>query len=379
MEMMILINAIIVDDENLAVDYLDAVLKRFDYLSIVGKYYTSLDALNSFTTNNEHVDIAFLDINMPELDGIELAQLIIEKSPHTKIVFTTGHENFAIEAFELSATDYLLKPITFNRIEKAINRCINQLKLNPKKANDTYTVCSFQSLTFIKNNNWTEPIIVRFRTTKVRSIFCYLLHYNSVSISKDVLVELFWPELDLEKAYTQLYNAIYQIRKSLADYHIPITIKNLEDSYTLLLNNVKYNVQLFKESFQNLPPVSKENIDQYKQILKYYRGDFLQSENYIWTESEREVLRLLWLQHIILIADFYEDHDNIKEAISLYLHLQSIDPYYEKSYVKLIQLYKKIGHTHFSNTQLEHLKKLLQDESDSKIIEDIYKELGITL
>ena len=362
MEVSILVNVIIVDDENLAVDYMEAMLNRFDYISVVGKYYNPFDALNNLANNQ--IDIAFLDIHMPEFSGIELAKAIIEQSPHTQIVFTTGHDTYAIKAFELYATDYLLKPLTFARIEKSVKRCMEQLKHTPKQPKETYTVCAFHSLTFIKNNNWEQPIIIRWRTAKVRSIFCYLLHYNHVTISKDALIELFWPELDLDKAYTQLYNTVYQIRKGLTDHGIPIEIKNLGDAYSLQLNDVKYHVQLFKERIQNLSPINENNIDEYHQVLNYYRGEFLKDENYLWTESEREALRVLWLQHLTAMADFYEANKNIKEAISLYLHLQSIDPFYEQSYVKLVQLYLEIGHSHSAHSQSEQLQKLLHDETE---------------
>lgn len=366
MEVSILVNVIIVDDENLAVDYMEAMLNRFDDISVIGKYHNPFDALNHVA--NDQIDIAFLDIHMPEFSGIELAKAISEQSPHTQIVFTTGYDTYAIKAFELYATDYLLKPLTFSRIEKAVKRCMEQLKHTPIQPKETFTVCAFHSLTFIKNNNWDQPIMIRWRTAKVRSIFCYLLHYNHVSVSKDSLIELFWPELDLDKAYTQLYNTVYQIRKGLTDHGIPIEIKNLGDAYTLLLNDVKYNVQLFKERIQKLSPITDMNLDEYQQVVNYYRGEFLQDENYLWTESEREALRVLWLQHLTMMADFHEANKNTKEAISLYLHLQTIDPYYEKSYAKLVQLYLEIGHSHSAHSQSEQLHKLLHDETGLNLV-----------
>jgi two-component system LytT family response regulator len=108
---------IVVDDEITARNILKKYIQDVQFLDLVGEFKNAIDALAFINTNK--VDLIFLDIEMPKLSGINLAK-IIDNS--TKIIFTTAHREFALEGFELSAVDYLLKPISFERFIKAIQK-----------------------------------------------------------------------------------------------------------------------------------------------------------------------------------------------------------------------------------------------------------------
>ena len=110
-------NCIIVDDEPHAIKILESYIRSLDQLKIVGTCSNAFRAINIL--NNEKVDLIFLDINMPKLLGTQLLKTL-QYPP--KVIFTTAHKDYAIEAFELDAIDYLLKPISFERFLKAVNK-----------------------------------------------------------------------------------------------------------------------------------------------------------------------------------------------------------------------------------------------------------------
>ncbi|MBC8767739.1 response regulator transcription factor [Arenibacter sp. BSSL-BM3] len=110
-------NCIIVDDEPHAIKILESYISSLDQLKIVGTCNNGFRAINIL--NNQKVDLIFLDINMPKLLGTQLLKTL--QSP-PKVIFTTAHKDYAIEAFELDAIDYLLKPISFERFLKAVNK-----------------------------------------------------------------------------------------------------------------------------------------------------------------------------------------------------------------------------------------------------------------
>jgi DNA-binding LytR/AlgR family response regulator len=101
----------IVDDEFIAREVLETHLAKISSISIVGAYANALEAFNALRENS--VDLVFLDINMPEISGISFAKSI---NKNIKIIFTTAYRDYAIEGLELQAIDYLLKPISFERI-----------------------------------------------------------------------------------------------------------------------------------------------------------------------------------------------------------------------------------------------------------------------
>lgn len=126
-----MISCYIVDDEDHAIEMLSKYIKRTPYLELLGTENNPLMALNSLSSGLITPDITFLDINMPQLSGMELSGLI---HFNTLIIFTTAFSNYAIQAFENNALDYLMKPIGYDRFLKSVNKA--QLKKQTLVASD---------------------------------------------------------------------------------------------------------------------------------------------------------------------------------------------------------------------------------------------------
>lgn len=108
---------IIVDDEPLAIEVLKKHVGRIEQLELVAECTDAVEAFNLL--RNENVDLIFLDIQMPELSGIEFVRSL--KNP-PRIIFSTAYREYAFEGFELDVVDYLLKPIPFERFLKAVDK-----------------------------------------------------------------------------------------------------------------------------------------------------------------------------------------------------------------------------------------------------------------
>lgn len=111
------LKVLIIDDEPLAQEILQSYLGQIDDLEVVGVCKNVLEAF--VILNNQQVDLLLLDINMPEMSGIDFLKQL--KNPPLTI-FTTAYSEYAIESYELNAIDYLLKPISFDRFLKAVNK-----------------------------------------------------------------------------------------------------------------------------------------------------------------------------------------------------------------------------------------------------------------
>ena len=115
------IQCIIVDDEPVAREILENHLSKIDKIKVVGSCKSAIEAFN--TINKEKVDLIFLDINMPEISGLSFAKSI---NKNIKVVFTTAYREYAVDGFDLQAVDYLLKPISFERLLQALNKYLNE-------------------------------------------------------------------------------------------------------------------------------------------------------------------------------------------------------------------------------------------------------------
>ena len=103
------LRCIIIDDEPLALELMASYVEKTPFLELSGKYNSAVMALDK--TDLHDVDLIFLDIQMPDLNGLEFSRLL---PPDVRVVFTTAFEQYALEGFKANALDYLLKPVNYN-------------------------------------------------------------------------------------------------------------------------------------------------------------------------------------------------------------------------------------------------------------------------
>jgi DNA-binding LytR/AlgR family response regulator len=116
-----IINCLIIDDEPLAINVIKNHIKEIDNINVIDTFNSAIDALNFMKSNT--VDLLFLDINMPLLDGLDFIKSL-DKKPI--IIITTAYSEYAIKTYELEVLDYLVKPISFPRFLKAVNRAFKE-------------------------------------------------------------------------------------------------------------------------------------------------------------------------------------------------------------------------------------------------------------
>lgn len=124
-----MMKCIVIDDEPMALSLLEDFIKRIPFLSLEGLYESPYEVMQSVNLNE--IDLMFLDINMPDLSGIDFFKTL----PNAPLViFTTAYHEYALEGFELDAVDYLLKPIPFERLLRAVNKAamIHKNKRQPQ-------------------------------------------------------------------------------------------------------------------------------------------------------------------------------------------------------------------------------------------------------
>lgn len=112
-----LISCIIVDDEPLAVKLMESFVTKTPDLRLLGSFTDSVEAINAI--KEQKPDLLFLDIQMPDLNGMELAHMI---PANTRVIFTTAFKEYAFESYEVSALDFLLKPIRYNKFLSAVEK-----------------------------------------------------------------------------------------------------------------------------------------------------------------------------------------------------------------------------------------------------------------
>jgi DNA-binding LytR/AlgR family response regulator len=165
---------IIIDDEPIAINVIKDHLEQFSNIECNQGFTKALDATE--TLNKENIDLLFLDINMPGISGVEFLRSL-PKPP--KVIFTTAYRNFAVDAFELDAVDYLVKPISFERFLKAINKflALNQQIEAAKEQKKEYIILKADKKNHkipLENILFIESLdnYIKVHTTD-KSLICY--------------------------------------------------------------------------------------------------------------------------------------------------------------------------------------------------------------
>src|ERR671927_1460308 len=122
------LKAVLVDDEQLARDELGYLLGRVGGVEIIGQAGNGVEALT--TIDRLQPDVVFLDVQMPGLTGFEVARRMLDTSAPSHIIFVTAYDQHAIEAFEVNAVDYLLKPVEQARLELAVDRARRRISVD---------------------------------------------------------------------------------------------------------------------------------------------------------------------------------------------------------------------------------------------------------
>ncbi|WMT40990.1 response regulator [Paenibacillus sp. D2_2] len=182
-----MIRVMAVDDELPALRMAESVLRTFDDVQICGLYNDPEELLEQMDTVD--VDMVFIDIEMPGMSGLELAGRIQEHKSDVAIAFVTAYEHYAVDAFETEALDYVMKPITVERLRKTLDRVTK--KQGARTVNTHLKRVSVQSLgRFAVESEDGKKL--KFHRAKTEEMLAFLLHQQNQPISKESIMDAMW-------------------------------------------------------------------------------------------------------------------------------------------------------------------------------------------
>lgn len=237
-----LIKTLIVDNDKNCINILKKELQSFPFIKIEGEFNNPQD-VTGFLQNND-IDLLFLDIEMGQIHGIELARHIKSIYPNILVIFVTGHTEFALEGYEVYPVDFLIKPINTPRLERALNK-VKEIKSSRLIKNNYKIGINVDS--GIKMVNISDILYIEKQGRKV-SIIC---KNNEIIYSKESMknLEVLFSSFDFYRPHQSFLVPIKQIKSIYPD------------KYTR-----SYVIQLF-DSNTNIP-VSRNKYSKLKELLE---------------------------------------------------------------------------------------------------------------
>ena len=229
--------AIAVDDEIYMLETLQEVVSASSDIETV-EAFSGCSAALAYAMENP-VDIAFLDINMRGIGGLGLAEKLLEMQPHCKIVFCTGHEEYAVSAFQLHVSGYLMKPITPEAVQKEIDH-IKGIKAKEK----LLTIRCFGNFEVFSNGE-----ILPFKRKKAKELLAILVDRNGAGMTaKQICTFLFPEDTDDTKNAAYLRQLVLDLKNALKTIRAEDVLQHETPYYRIDTNLVKCDYISFLET-----------------------------------------------------------------------------------------------------------------------------------
>lgn len=333
----------IVEDEINILKYMEKKLSEFEDFQVKGAFSVPEKALEGFCEIQP--DVVFLDIEMPRINGIEMARKLLKKKHDIYIIFTTAYGQYALDAFEVEAIDYLMKPIASEDIVRVIKRLnkVTRGKHLEKASMEKEHIVPVRCFGCFEVRD-SQQQLVNWPTRKAEEVFAYFLTRQGKHISKWELLELFWPDIEIERGLHNLHNTIYRIKQVLKNVSKSATIQKLNDGYILESKEVLSDLEQLLLFLEKRDEDIVNSIEKAKSLFFSYMAPLFGSRDYMWSFSLQKYVAGLYKKLCNNLLSYYavkNQFDNAEEIIRYYVQQHVEDETIMSEFIKLL---RRSGH-----------------------------------
>lgn len=376
------IKALVVDDEELTAEHTCRLLSGLG-VDVLGFDVNPYAALDNITLKKP--DVLFLDVEMPELNGMAVAEKAQALGYEGEIVFVTAYKEYAVEAFTVNALDYLLKPMKRSELERAVERVKRRIcerrALLPQAEAKTLHVTLLGPLAVLVGESKTP---IRWMTAKCAETFAYLLlHGRERSISKDRLLEAIWPDKTREKGDINLRSTLSRLNKTLREAGAGVSAVSTGNGYKLIgkSTEIKADAIELEKAADGSMPLHSGNREVIHAIVAGYSNLLLEDMDSEWCHTSRSAYHSYFVSAASRLIAFYED--NAYDAALPLIIIQQLlthDPYNDGARAKAMKLhYELMGPFHAQKYYNDYAQLLYADLglTPGESLKQAYESLGL--
>ncbi|SCY37511.1 response regulator [Alkaliphilus peptidifermentans] len=353
-----MIRAIVIDDEWYNLEEISDLIEKTSFFYISGKYQNPILALEEVPLTEPQV--AFIDIEIPEIDGITLAEKLLEINSSMIIVFITSYNQYAVQAFDLNAIDYILKPIKKERFYRMVEKIKNEIAFRAQFKLKTLKIKTFNHL-----NVTIGDLPVRWERAKAEELFAYLLMHHGSYIHKERIIENLWPDHEPEKALQILQTAVCKIRNLFSQIKNMVKLDYSGSRYCLVIESGECDYLEARSALSNYKTNDKNTFDAVENVSKLYGKGFLIEEGYIWSMEKDQEMREGFITALNEIINYYIEEGNSHKTKSALKQITRLQPFDENPNYMLIKMYIECGDNNAAFNHYHWLERVLKEEYDT--------------
>lgn len=351
---------ILVDDEKSMLLIMNKMLSKIQGVDVVGSFQSPSQAYNFIMENK--VDLAFVDINMPEENGLDFVKRVTAKIKDIAVLFLTAHKEFALEAYGMYAFDYLVKPITQEKLEKSIQKAKEKLAfLQPSYKNPSDKKLFFYSLGGLEVKDFTGRN-VQFTSSKSLELLSYLILQKGRFTAKWRILEDIFPGMAPQNAETYLSTTVYKLRKSLEPHGMKQIITLADESYKIDMSDIYVDFFDFEYKITSLNTIDASNQEEALRVENLFCGELFGDKDYSWSFAEKEQISEVYFSFAKKIIRYFIE----TYQFTLALHItKKLIKYYEtdeEANCLLMTIYALQKDKKLLERQFERYTKVLRKE-----------------
>jgi two-component SAPR family response regulator len=333
-----MIQVVAVDDELPALRRVEKLLQTLDGVQVSGLFDNAETFLEHVLTDSEPIDLVLLDMEMPAIHGLEVARRLRAFRPEIHIAFLTAYEEFARNAFEVEALDYLLKPVMEEDLARTLSRCAKRsIHNDAAEANfiQGISVRSFGPFAVRLDEGET----VRFRNSKGRELLAYLHHHRGKFVSKSQILDELWYGGDVERTQVILHSTVYQLRKDLEACGLQGIVeqeKTAGGSYGLRWTVAFDDVIAFENEYRLYKQTA--SLLHVMRALQLYGGGYLAGSGYGWAAPRQAELELSYAELLEAMVNIYVKQQRYEIALNPMQKWAQLLPFDVRLHAKMIAL-----------------------------------------
>lgn len=366
------IRAIIVDDERAVVGHLSDLLEESGVVEIAGAYTNPLEALKALEARKDSpVHVAFLDIEMPGMHGMELANRVMDVSGDTRVVFVTAYSEYAIEAFELNATDYVMKPVSMERLHITLDRIVSM-----RSSTDGGTGLSVKCFgKFRVLNEQGEPI--KWRTNKTEELF----DRNGKEVGKAKLIDELWSGLDVKRALTHFNTSLYNLRKVLRELGLSHLLCCTDGMYRLDTDAIGSDFHRFEHCISHWEHIGEDSLSRFEEAIDQCEEGYMELNYYEWAEDKRRQLDIKYTELVERVVAYCRSRHMPHKALELLKKGLMRDAFHPRLNREAMELYIELNDPYAAWKHYMEYKRRLAEElgmEPDQAVEQLRKSLDLT-
>jgi two-component system, LytTR family, response regulator len=331
------LRAILIDDEIPFIEELSYLLGKYPDIEITRTFTSSTEALEALISLRP--DVVFLDIDIPYMNGLELALKIQSLYADVIIIFVTAYPQYALESFKAFPLDYLLKPLKEARLEAAIERLRKQHALlhSGDAIGESLKIKCFGRFEVSAREE------IKWGTRRVKELFMYLIGCCGAAPTKSELINALFGGVNDKNTFNNLYVTVYKLRNLLDILDRERRLIRFSEDYTLQIMPGACDFTDFAGFARRNAVISDKNAVEAARALNLCTGEYLEGEDFPWVAEANYFVEAEYERLAIQLAGFHLAANRRPEAENILNALLLRNPISEEGYTLLLDLYMKNG------------------------------------